>query len=76
VDPARRRAVGPDGYPPEHAREVALYRTWLAEAYARNGQSDAARATLTLVGGDTGSARVVRRVGEVEHILAGRGSWT
>jgi hypothetical protein len=29
-----------------------------------------------LVGSDTGSARVARRVGEAEHILTGRASWT
>ncbi|GAA3845422.1 hypothetical protein GCM10022243_09650 [Saccharothrix violaceirubra] len=34
-------------YPVEQAREVALYLTWLAEAYARSGQMDAAGATLS-----------------------------
>lgn len=30
-------------YPAEHAREVALYLTWLAESHARTGDLDAAR---------------------------------
>ncbi|HET9256369.1 MAG TPA: hypothetical protein VFO16_14380 [Pseudonocardiaceae bacterium] len=34
-------------YPADHAREVALYLSWLAEAYARAGIVDAARDTLT-----------------------------
>ncbi|MDR7302756.1 tetratricopeptide (TPR) repeat protein [Haloactinomyces albus] len=34
------------GYPPEHAREVALYRSWLAESHARAGDLDAAREAL------------------------------
>ncbi|WP_245614449.1 helix-turn-helix domain-containing protein [Actinokineospora inagensis] len=33
-------------YPREHAREVALYLSWLAESYARTGALDAAKATL------------------------------
>ncbi|PPK63239.1 helix-turn-helix transcriptional regulator [Actinokineospora auranticolor] len=33
-------------YPREHAREVALYLSWLAESYARTGALDAAQATL------------------------------
>ncbi|GAA3857337.1 hypothetical protein [Amycolatopsis tucumanensis] len=35
-----------DAYTPEHACEVALYRTWIAEVYARSGELDAARAAL------------------------------
>lgn len=34
------------GYDRDHAREVALYQTWLAEAYANTGELDAARATV------------------------------
>jgi tetratricopeptide (TPR) repeat protein len=34
------------GYTPDHAREVALYQTWIAEAYAKSGELDAARAAL------------------------------
>ena len=33
-------------YPSDHAREVALYETWLAESYARAGILDAARETI------------------------------
>ncbi|GAA2814197.1 helix-turn-helix transcriptional regulator [Saccharopolyspora taberi] len=33
-------------YPAEHAREVALYLSWLAESHARSGDLDAARETL------------------------------
>ncbi|MDA3624235.1 helix-turn-helix transcriptional regulator [Saccharopolyspora sp. WRP15-2] len=33
-------------YPPEHAREVALYLTWLAESHARAGDLDAARQAI------------------------------
>ncbi|MEU6562863.1 tetratricopeptide repeat protein [Nocardia nova] len=58
-----------DRYPPHRRREAALYRTWLAEAHARTGNLDAARATLAKVGTDTGSDRVERRVHEVEQLL-------
>lgn len=34
------------GYHAEHARETALYLSWLAESYARIGERDAARAAL------------------------------
>jgi hypothetical protein len=34
------------GYAPGHAREIALYRTWLAESYARAGVVDAAQGTI------------------------------
>ncbi|MBQ6639915.1 MAG: helix-turn-helix transcriptional regulator [Saccharopolyspora sp.] len=33
-------------YPAEHAREVALYLSWLAESHARAGEFDAAREAL------------------------------
>ncbi|WP_433730160.1 helix-turn-helix domain-containing protein [Nocardia sp. CA-129566] len=56
-------------YPAERRREAALYRSWLAEAYARTGEFDAARAALTKVPGDTGSDRVDRRVRDVERLL-------
>jgi thioredoxin-like negative regulator of GroEL len=35
-----------DAYAPDHAREVALYRTWLAESYVRGGVFEAARSVL------------------------------
>jgi transcriptional regulator with XRE-family HTH domain len=34
------------GYDTDHAREVALYQTWLAQAYANTGELDAARSTV------------------------------
>ena len=34
------------GYPPEHAREVALYLTWLAESCLGTGALDAGREAL------------------------------
>ncbi|WP_433670315.1 helix-turn-helix domain-containing protein [Nocardia sp. CA-136227] len=56
-------------YPAERRREAALYRSWLAEAYARAGEFDAARAALAKVPADTGSERVERRVADVTRLL-------
>ncbi|MEU1523033.1 helix-turn-helix transcriptional regulator [Nocardia rhamnosiphila] len=59
-------------FPAERQREAALYRSWLAEAYARNGQVAAARETLDKVradAADLGSARLEHRVHEVERVL-------
>jgi transcriptional regulator with XRE-family HTH domain len=59
-------------YAPEHAREVALYRTWLAESYARAGVLDAARSTINdarTTADAMNSARLNRRVVEVERLL-------
>ena len=42
--PLLARAIG--SYNANHAREIALYLSWLAEAYARAGTIDAARDTL------------------------------
>ncbi|WP_327148474.1 helix-turn-helix domain-containing protein [Nocardia sp. NBC_01329] len=61
-------------FPAERKREAALYRSWLAEAYARGGQQIAARETLERVrvdAADLGSARLEYRVHEVEKILTG-----
>ncbi|WP_345499101.1 tetratricopeptide repeat protein [Nocardia callitridis] len=60
-------------YPAERAREAALYRSWLAEAYARSGNADAARFTLDqvrTVAAEAGSVRLKQRVSEVEVTLA------
>jgi transcriptional regulator with XRE-family HTH domain len=60
------------GYAPEHAREVALYRTWLSESYARAGMLDAARSTINRArkaANKVNSARLERRVLEVERLL-------
>ncbi|WP_207920274.1 hypothetical protein [Saccharopolyspora aridisoli] len=46
TEPSRRRRALANAvatYPAEHAREVALYLTWLAESHARTGDLDAAR---------------------------------
>lgn len=60
------------GYTPEHAREVALYRTWLAESYARAGMFDAAHSTINharTAANKVNSARLERRVLEVDRLL-------
>jgi transcriptional regulator with XRE-family HTH domain len=59
-------------YAPEHAREVALYRTWLAESYARAGMFDAAQSTINrarTAANEVHSARLERRIIEVERLL-------
>jgi hypothetical protein len=59
-------------YKPEHAREVALYRTWLAESYAHAGVFDAARDTISRAqktARGVNSARLDRRIGDVELLL-------
>jgi transcriptional regulator with XRE-family HTH domain len=68
-------AAAIDRYDHTHAREVALYRTWLAESCARAGELDAARATLTEAGADSSdvnSTRLARRMGEVELLVRER----
>ncbi|MFF0488915.1 helix-turn-helix domain-containing protein [Nocardia sp. NPDC004068] len=67
AQPLLTRAI--DAYPAEHQREVALYRTWLAEAFAKSGQFDAAADTLALIAGDIGSDRVERRLQDVRQLL-------
>ncbi|WP_028924734.1 helix-turn-helix domain-containing protein [Pseudonocardia acaciae] len=62
------------GYQAEHTREVALYRSWLAEAYARAGVLDAAREVITSArrsAEEINSARLHARVGDVERLLSG-----
>jgi transcriptional regulator with XRE-family HTH domain len=44
AEPLLNNAI--ESYDTNHAREVALYLSWLAEAYAREGNFDAARDTL------------------------------
>jgi transcriptional regulator with XRE-family HTH domain len=63
-----------DAYPPEHAREVALYRTWLAESYAEAGVFDAAQSVLSKaqkVAETLTSSRLDRRVEDVARLLPG-----
>ncbi|WP_228713663.1 MULTISPECIES: helix-turn-helix domain-containing protein [Prauserella] len=60
-------------YTPEHAREVALYRTWIAEAYARSGELDAAWAALRAArktGHGVNSTRLDIRIEHVARLLA------
>lgn len=62
-----------NSYPAEHAREVTLYRTWLAESYARAGIVDAA--TETIAGArraarGLGSVRLDVRIRNVESLIA------
>jgi transcriptional regulator with XRE-family HTH domain len=75
AEPLLRRALA--GYDHSHARETALYQTWLAEGHARTGNLDAARDTLegidtTAV--DEGSVRLHRRITAVEHLIGRRHS--
>lgn len=74
-DPVRAEpllAAAIAGYRVEHGREVALYRTWLAESYAKAGVLDAARETIgqaRRVAGEVGSVRLDLRIGQVERLL-------
>ena len=70
AEPLLTSAIG--SYDAAHTREVALYLSWLAEAYARAGVIDAARDTLdrarkTAQG--IKSARVELRISEVAELL-------
>lgn len=63
-----------DTYATDHAREVALYRTWLAESYARAGVIDAARSVLgkaQKAADKLSSARLDLRVNDVARLLPG-----
>lgn len=71
AEPLLARAI--EGYPAEHAREVALYQTWLAEAYARTGELDAARVTIARArkaANAVNSTRLDLRVSEIERTVA------
>ncbi|MGH4002546.1 MAG: helix-turn-helix domain-containing protein [Pseudonocardiaceae bacterium] len=59
-------------YPTDHAREVALYLSWLAEAYAKAGTFDAARETLaqaSRTAQGVNSARLDLRISQVSSLL-------
>ncbi len=61
-----------DSYDTDHAREVALYLSWLAEAYARAGTVDAARDTLARArrtARGINSARLNLRINQVGSLL-------
>jgi transcriptional regulator with XRE-family HTH domain len=70
AEPLLTRAI--DGYDLSHTREVALYRTWLAESYARAGLLDAGRSTIKLArkaARSVNSARLDRRILDVETLV-------
>ncbi|MGI6871822.1 hypothetical protein [Amycolatopsis sp. 3B14] len=70
AEPLLSRAIGE--YTAEHVREVAHYEAWLAEAFARSGELDAARATVRharQASASVNSARLERRVGMVERMI-------
>lgn len=61
-------------YEPRHVREVALYETWLAEAYAKAGTVDVAQTTLAKareVSTGINSSRLELRFRDVERVMAG-----
>ncbi|TDC45152.1 XRE family transcriptional regulator [Micromonospora sp. KC207] len=73
AEPLLTRALA--GYNHDHAREVALYQTWLAEGHARAGDLDAARAVLRRIdttASDAGSARLHRRIAAVDRLISRR----
>ncbi|GAA4532361.1 hypothetical protein GCM10023192_24220 [Amycolatopsis samaneae] len=61
-----------DGYDVDHAREKALYQTWLAESYARAGELDAARSIIgraRTTTAEVNSARLTDRVEKIEQLV-------
>ncbi|GGM84426.1 hypothetical protein GCM10012275_63880 [Longimycelium tulufanense] len=70
AEPLLTRALAT--YPAEHVRETGLYRTWLAEAYARTGNHDAAATVLVAAEHDAArarSARLDQRITDVACLL-------
>lgn len=70
AEPLLTRALA--GYNPDHAREVALYQTWLAEAHAKSGDLDAARTLLDRISTSAASVdsiRLQRRIDAVTHLI-------
>ncbi|MFZ0119223.1 MAG: helix-turn-helix transcriptional regulator [Pseudonocardiaceae bacterium] len=68
--PLLARAIS--SYDTNHAREISLYLSWLAEAYARAGTVDAASATLALArrtAQGINSTRLDLRINQVENLL-------
>ncbi|MEO7193557.1 MAG: helix-turn-helix domain-containing protein [Pseudonocardiaceae bacterium] len=68
--PLLARAI--DSYDTDHAREVALYLSWLAEAYARAGILDAAHSALAQareIARGTNSTRLDLRISQVEILF-------
>lgn len=59
-------------YPSQHAREIALYLSWLAESHARAGDSTAARDTLQRARGYADTMRSERtdaRLAAIERLM-------
>ena len=59
-------------YPEAHAREVALYLSWLAEAHVRGGDLDAEHEAIRRAeafAASTPSARVLHRLQAVRELL-------
>jgi transcriptional regulator with XRE-family HTH domain len=72
AEPLLSKAI--DTYAPDHAREVALYRTWLAESYAQAGALDAAKYVLgkaQKAASKLSSTRLDRRVNDVARTCGG-----
>ncbi|MGH3696536.1 MAG: helix-turn-helix domain-containing protein [Pseudonocardiaceae bacterium] len=70
AEPLLARAIS--AYDTHHAREVALYLSWLAEAYAGAGVLDAARDTLSQArrtARGINSTRLELRIDHVENLL-------
>jgi hypothetical protein len=70
AEPLLTRALAT--YNHDHAREVALYQTWLAEGHAKTGDLDAARATLDRAASNqahAGSIRLQRRVSAITSLI-------
>jgi len=69
AEPLLARAIA--SYNVDHAREVGLYLSWLAEAYLGTGELDAARSTLARARKNSSAAnstRLDRRIAEVEAL--------
>ncbi|MET7989372.1 helix-turn-helix transcriptional regulator [Amycolatopsis sp. NPDC005232] len=69
--PLLRHAI--EGYDTDHAREIALYQTWLAESYAKEGQLDEARDVIQRAreaSDQINSARLGQRVDEIERLVS------
>ncbi|MEU4448998.1 helix-turn-helix domain-containing protein [Actinosynnema sp. NPDC050801] len=71
AEPLLSKAI--DAYESKHVREVALYLSWLAEAYAKAGEMDAADETLNrakLTGKGVKSKRLDARINQVELLAS------
>ncbi|MGI9002370.1 MAG: helix-turn-helix domain-containing protein [Pseudonocardia sp.] len=70
AEPLLSRAIS--DYASDHVREVALYETWLAEAYARSREFDGAAASIRRArraAKKVSSTRLEVRISEVQRLL-------